>query len=393
MHWIIYVVITFFALLIVTAFAVAIYAATRPLPNPSTEQIIVSASAMGDYVYSLVRDACVSVYNLVDESKIRIGSGFVLEVDSSQRIVVVTAAHVVLQATELNIVITNVESNNLQLVCDVVGMDKAADVAVIRSQTQGFSAANQKVIQWAEDSDESSQRIGQMVFSIGNPLGQDFHSISSGSLRDPKYVPTTHSGSIESMYMSAPTTSGNSGGPVLVVSGRCIGLSNWVATLDDPPQQLSNFSGGVNAYMASRIVPRLLNNTNNRGYLGLSDIDVVAGVPLLELRNTYPLFVASGFDIPRGVLVLGFDTENLIIPNSRCFNSGMQVGDIIVSISDVNIGVFDNQFSPTRVSWFTNPGTTVNVVTIRPSDGTLHTFQVLLDEFPPGRDEPLTTYC
>ncbi len=389
--WLLWTFFIFFLVLLLVTFGLSIYGAVRPSSSTTVDNIIVSAAAMGEFVYAKTHHACVSVYNVTTGSQVRTGSGFIWEVNSSAQLVVVTAAHVIQESSQVEIVINGAEGENLQIACDVVGMDLAADIGVLvtKANQHSFNPTTQATAQWTDD---DTDLTGSFLFSIGNPLGEDFNSISSGVIRDNKYVPTTDSGSIESIYTSVSITNGNSGGPLFNVAGRVCGLSNWVA-VGNENQALNSFSGGVNAYMASRIVPRILNNTNTKGYLGLSDIDIGAGAILLELKSTYPAFVASGFDLPQGVVVLGLDMDNINIANSRCGSAGIQANDILLSINNVGLGVFENQFSPTRVSWFTNPGTTVTVIAVRPSTGQLLTFQVILDTFPAARDFPLTTYC
>ncbi len=384
------VFITLFVLVFLLALSGLIVAVCAQLkPTPSKEEVILTVSSAGDFLYKKAHNAGVSVFTTKQNNQVVIGSGFVLTVDDSRKLVIVTAAHVVLDAVEINIVISGVEgSQNLQILCDLVGMDKAADVAVLTTQSDlAFSSNTQSVLQW-----QLTSEIGQTVYVMGNPLGNDFASVADGTLRDNKYVPTYNSGSIESVYISAPTTAGNSGGPVLDCEGGVIGLSNWVA-LSDENIPLSNFCGGVNSFMASKIVDRIIRGTNNRGYLGLANIQVVAGVVMLQLRADFPAFAASGFDIVQGVMIESLDDSNVDIPDSRCINAGLLAGDIIVSLNSVNIGVFENQFSPTRVSWFTAPGTSIPATIVRPSNGSLFSVNIILDTFPAERDTVLTTYC
>ncbi len=375
----------------ISALAVAIYSATK---TTIIEETIIAGSGIGEALYNKVHDAGLSVFAQRSNNQVAAGSGFILRVNSDQKLVIVTAAHVVLDANEIdiaveiNVVISGVEGNqNLQLKCDVVGLDKAADIAVLTTQTgTSFSAATQSTLSWQEVSS-----IGQTVYAMGNPLGTDFASFAVGTLRDNKYVPTFKCGSIESIYISAPTVSGNSGGPVVDYNGQVVGLSNWVSVNDNVP--LSNFSGGVNSYMASRIVDRLISSSNQKGYLGIKNLDVVAGVVMLELRAAYPAFVSSGFDIVQGVLITELDNSPVDIPNSRCVNAGIVAGDILVSLNNTSLGVFEDQFSPTRVSWFAEPGSSVNAVVVRPSTGSLFNANIIIDTFPAIHDTILTTYC
>lgn len=380
---------TLLAIVCLVAFGLSIYAATKT--SVSSDQVVVVSSSLGETIYSLVHRATISVYVSLG-STFREGSGFLWKVDSLNRVIAVTAAHVVQDASFIEIVITNSSNQTLQVQCTILGIDKAADIALIVSEQgeHSFSDTSLDLLEWAP---EGTYAIGQTVFAVGNPQGQDFASVANGVIRDNKYVPTQDSGVIESIYTSIATTSGNSGGPIINSQAKVCGLSNWVAVDPNTDVALNSFSGGLNAFMASQICERLLQQTHARGYLGLVNISIVAGLKLLTLRANYPNFVSSNLDVVRGVSIDELDTENIIVPGSRCSNAGLQVDDIILAINQTNIGVFQNEFSPTRVTWFTSPGTTVKLTIVRPSSGQLMQFDVILDEFPTAHDVPLTTYC
>jgi S1-C subfamily serine protease len=313
------------------------------------------------------------------------GSGFIIDVISN-KLTIVTAAHVVLQNsaetpsdepdTSVSVVVSSANGDNnlnVQVSCNVIGWDQAADIAVLQTKTvaddpgTGFDfTPAQQILQWT---DSDAARIGQDIYAIGDPLTQDFQSISGGNLRDNKYLPTANSGSVESIAFSCPITPGNSGGPVLDSNAQ---MSNFTFT------GYESFGGGVNSYMASRIVPRLLTNTNNKGYLGITSSVVLGAHDLETLRDIYPAFKASNYDVVKGLLVLSVE--------AGASTAGIQNNDIIIAVNDIQIGPFFNQFSPTRVTWFAQPGSTVTVDIIRPSIATPLTFNVLINSFPASRD-------
>lgn len=387
--WILLIIIAFTIAIIALGFG--IYGTVRPFTT-NVEQnnydITVPEDSSGSVVYDKVKNACVAIYAR-ESSGYQAGSGFIYNVQDDGTLLIVTAAHVVEGVSAINIVISNANgqsNNNIQIPCSIIDMDLAADIALLQSTDSGYDF--QSYLEWA---DNDTLKIGSMIYTVGNPLANDYLSIASGTLRDNKYVNTSNGGSVESIYASVPIAPGNSGGPYLNAEGLVIGLANWVVTRNG--QDLNNFSGGLNCYMASRIVPRLLSSTNNKGYLGLADLTVLSGPILMNLRTVYPAFNNSGYDKVQGIYVVELDTENIDISNSRCSNAGIEVGDIILSINDTNLGVFDNEYSPTRVSWFITPGDTVTMNVVRPSTVQLLTFNVILDTFPVDRDYVFTTYC
>lgn len=342
----------------------------------------------GAIVYEATHKGTCSVVTSVSA-----GSGFLLSI-SNNKAIVVTAAHVILQnsgkttndtpSSRRSIVVASANGNddtNVQVSCDIVGWDQAADIAILRTKTvaedagSGFNfTSEQKVLQWT-DSDAALK--GQDTYCIGDPLTEDFQSISGGTLRDNKYLPTARSGSIESIAFSCPIAPGNSGGPVLDSNGQVIGLSTFIF------DGYESFGGGINSYMASRIVPRLMSGTNNKGYLGISDSTILGSSQLETLRQAYPAFKASNYDVIKGLVVLGTEAGAAV--------AGIQVNDIIVAINGTQIGPFSNQFSPTRVTWFVEPGNVVTVDTIRPSSASPITRTVTMSSFPSIRDIVFTT--
>jgi S1-C subfamily serine protease len=338
------------------------------------------------------------------------GSGFVRSVNaSSKHAFIMTAAHVVLQGggttlplkpeTMVHVVLSGANgdpSMNVQVPCMIVGLDAAADVAVIRtmSTTDHFYGFNfsqkQAVLEWSQD---SFSPPGSEVLAIGNPQSNDLASVSSGVVRDGKYVPSMF-GSVESVYTSAPITSGNSGGCFLNSSAKVIGLSNWVFASGTVP--LTCFSGGVNAFMAERIERHIMekntdfNGINGKGYFGVEEVSLVAGRTLQNLRLNYPKLTTKSVD---GVLVQKLDTTTTkAFVGSRLGSATTPVivNDILLGhVGGIRFGAFDHQFSPTRLSWFATPGSHLRLNVLRPSTNRTFVTTLIVDAYPPNRD--LTT--
>ena len=153
---------------------------------------------------SIYRNSIESVVWVTNEGKgfSAIGTGFVV-FDSST---IATAWHVIKDAEKLTVRF----SDGTEVKVDgVLGVDRAADLALLK-----IRKTSRKPLPIREDEPE----IGEQVFAIGNPRGLDF-SIADGIVSQ-----------MREMYgkkhyqHSIPTTQGNSGGPILDVYGRVVGL-------------------------------------------------------------------------------------------------------------------------------------------------------------------------
>jgi S1-C subfamily serine protease len=347
----------------------------------------------GGLVFANVVDSTVTIVSLYSSSSsASYGSGFIDLIMNDGRARVITAAHVVQGATTIQVVVSNPNSSqNLQIPVDVLAMDIAGDIAVLytRSQDFVFSPGSQKKLEW-ENSDLT--QIGADIYILGNPSGNDFSSICQGTLRDNKYVPSFF-GSVEGVFTSAPIVPGNSGGPVVNSSGRVIGLANWVNT-GQGGSLLPNFSGGINSFMAMKIIGRMEEDGEMiKGYFGCSTSVVVAGLTFLQLQSQFPAFNTLN---PSGILLETLDrTTPSIIPNSRFHNATPPIedGDILISVRNFNtgeeleVGVFAGQFSPTRFSWFATPGERFEATVIRPSSNQILTNMSFFADFYPSEKD------
>lgn len=344
----------------------------------------------GALVFQNKIQACVTV-----STNIGTGSGFVIDV-SAPYAFIVTAAHVVLEnegsvpgsvPTSLVTVVlggaNGDDSVNVQVGCTVLGYDAAADVAVLQTKSvaedadTGFDfTASQKILEFTNSDDISP---GSDIYCIGDPLGEDLNSICLGTIRDNKYVPSSNSGSIECVSFSAPIAPGNSGGPVLDTNGQVVGMSNFIFT--DYP----SFGGGVNSHMASQIVGRIgaERGNNDKGYIGVKSSSLLNSSVLNSVRNAFPAFASSEYDKPNGLLIASVEAGML--------TAGFSQNDIMLKINDVEVGCFANQYSPTRVTWFASPGTTVKVTCVRPSTAAEIVADVIVSSFPSSADIVLTT--
>jgi hypothetical protein len=133
------------------------------------------------------------------------GSGFIVSSDG----MIITAAHVIDGATSALARLQNGEELNVE---GVIAIDRARDFAILR--VAGFDLPTVPL----GNADDLS--VGQRVIVIGAPIDAAYAgTISDGLLAADRLIDGTRT-----LQISAPTSPGNSGGPVLTEQGQVIGL-------------------------------------------------------------------------------------------------------------------------------------------------------------------------
>ena len=133
------------------------------------------------------------------------GSGFVVSSDG----LIVTAAHVIEGATSARVRLQNGEELNVE---GVIAIDGDKDFAIVR--VAGFDLSTVPL----GNADDVS--VGQRVMVIGAPID----AALAGTISDGVVAAARLMDGTRIIQISAPTSPGNSGGPVLTEQGQVIGL-------------------------------------------------------------------------------------------------------------------------------------------------------------------------
>jgi len=196
------------------------------------------------------------------------GSGVIWGSDG----LIVTNAHVV-RAPAMEVVL----ADGTVLPATVTARDETHDLAALRVAATGLPAAA------AGDSD--SLRVGQVVLAMGNPLGLT-RALTMGIIHA---LGTGDRGRwIQADIRLAP---GNSGGPLVDVEGKVIGINSMIA-------------GGLALAVPSSLVARFLAGDTRPAYLGVR----VQGVQLPGAEGARCLLVLetiTGGPAARGGLLPG----------------------------------------------------------------------------------------
>ena len=183
----------------------------------------------------------------------------------------------------------------------VVGVDPKTDLAVLKINT--FRSLPQPSFGLSRNVE-----VGQWVMAIGNPYGLQGSvtvGIISGVGRSNLGI-TTYEDFIQTDASINPR---NSGGPLVDLSGKIIGINTSAAAIG------SGVGFAIPIEMALRIVEKLIDNGDvERGWLGVG----IQGM-------TPKLFAAFGIPgVKNGVLV------NKVENNAPAENGGMMRGDIVI---------------------------------------------------------------
>ncbi|MFO0831652.1 MAG: trypsin-like peptidase domain-containing protein [Phycisphaerales bacterium] len=233
------------------------------------------------------------------------GSGWVFDDDGH----IVTNAHVVGPANRVDVQFVDGRVETGQ----VVGVDALTDIAVLKVPAGDYLVPVRRA---------TGERVhrGDRVFAFGSPFNFKF-SMSEGIVSGLGRTARGGAGAAgitNYIQTDAAVNPGNSGGPLVDVNGRVVGMNVAIATAENASGGTEGQSAGISfAIPLATIEPRvqaIIDGQKPRsGYLGVSmDLDIVR-------------FGGDHFE-GQGVRV------TLVQPGSPAEKAGMVAGDVIVGV-------------------------------------------------------------
>ncbi|MBO0857156.1 MAG: trypsin-like peptidase domain-containing protein [Chloracidobacterium sp.] len=248
----------------------------------------------------------------------------------------------------------------------VIGSDSETDLAVVKvTPVAGIKSAR--------FGNSDNMRVGDWVLAIGSPFGFD-QTVTAGIIsakdRNSKEV-RDRAGFQYFLQTDAAVNHGNSGGPLINLSGEVIGINTLIATSTG---DYNGISFAIPSSEAISVYKQLVKQGQViRGFLGAMPDRVTA-----QIAKIY------GLPAPRGAIISNVEamvTVNQVKVESPAAKAGLKPNDVIVEFRGEPVK--DNEDLLRRVAW-TPVGTTAPVKIYR--DGRPMTLSVVIGRRP-GREK------
>ena len=324
--------------------------------NATVENVNYDVKSSTTDVIEKVNSSVVGVLVYANGTASGSGSGVVYRVDGKTAYII-TNAHVVSGATDVQVVFSNKESVN----ATIVGSDTYSDIAVLKL-TADFDMTAIKC------GDSSLLDQGETVLAIGSPLGIEYagtvtQGVVSGIDRTVS-VDLNDDGQedwdMNVIQTDAAINPGNSGGALVNMAGELVGITSM--KLSNTSVEGMGFALPINDVITS--VEQIIENGKvTRPQIGISGVSL-SGYSSYQLR-----YYRINTDLTDGIYV------SRVTSGGAASKAGIQEGDIIVK--------FDGKEVTTYKSFLTElyskePGDKVSVVVNR--NGTEKTIEVTLGE-------------
>lgn len=273
-------------------------------PAPAAIENIPQESGLSlQEIYEKNIDTVVSV-TCTGQNGTSTGTGVVISANGY----IVTNAHVVTDATEIEILLTNQRRYS----ATPVGMDVISNLAVLRIDAQDLPAA--------QFGDSSTLRVGDTVVSIGDPLGAELRgTMTDGIISAINRDIITDGRATTLIQTTAILNSGNAGGPLLNCYGQVIGINTT-----NVGSYSSSDVEGIGFAIPSTTVKQIVDQLIGQGYVSGRPTIGITGQEISEFDRSY-------YHIPQGIYI----TE--VAPGSDASIKGIEPGDILLQFDNARI--------------------------------------------------------
>lgn len=231
------------------------------------------------------------------------GSGIIMTSDGY----ILTNAHVVADA--ISITVTTYDEQEYP--ATILGSDESTDVAVIRIDATGLTAAT--------FGDSDSIEVGEDAIAIGNPLGMELSfTITKGIVSAINRNITINNYSMTVIQTDASINPGNSGGPLLNNAGEVIGITSAKIMSDYSTGTVEGIGFAIPINSALEIARDLAVNgrVTGRPYLGIT-----VQTQYINVDGAYAYHV----------VIMSVESDS---PAAR---AGLRKDDVIISFNGVEI--------------------------------------------------------
>lgn len=246
-----------------------------------------------------------NVFGQISTSSVA-GSGFVIRPDGH----IITNYHVIEAAYQNGLEVKVFLNDGTEHHADILGVEMDNDIAVLKIDAENLSAVA------LGDSDAMS--VGEMVYALGNPLGELTYTMTTGSISalNREIRVDSQNRTIKMFQIDAAVNSGNSGGPLFDDHGKVIGI----ITAKYQASGIEGLGFAIPINDAIHIADSIIENgyVTGKAFLGITPKDVSASE-------------AAYFNMVEGVFVRS------ITAGSCSESAGLKVGDIITNLGGKSI--------------------------------------------------------
>ncbi|MFA6200304.1 MAG: trypsin-like peptidase domain-containing protein [Bacteroidales bacterium] len=235
------------------------------------------------------------------------GSGVIIKNDGY----IITNNHVVQDADSIQVILNDNRSYNAK----IIGTDPSADLAVIK-----IDAKDLPVIEFG-DSDKT--KIGQWVLAVGNPFNLTSTvtaGIISAKARNLNILGNKMNQNPLEFFIQtdAAVNPGNSGGALVDLDGKLIGINTAIASNTG---SYAGYSFAIPSNIAKKITSDIMNyGTTQKAFLGVNIAEI-----------DYRLAQNKGIKDVKGLYIAS------VLDDGAAKKSGLKEGDILTQIDGKNV--------------------------------------------------------
>lgn len=263
-----------------------------------------------------VYDAVVTVRSYSNGNLIGTGSGFIYKKDDKNGYIL-TNTHVISSSNSVSVLLQNGESVDAKL----LGADEYSDVAVL-------SISADKVIKVATLGDSDNIKVGNTVFTVGSPMGENYSgSVTRGIVSAKERTVETDDVVTKVIQTDAAINPGNSGGPLVNLAGEVIGITSMKLA----QEEIEGMGFAIPINDAKVYVKNLEK--------GEEISRPVMGVSLINVTDRYRLYyyrIDVDSSIESGVVIASVEND------SSASKAGLQKGDVITKLDNNKIDSISN---------------------------------------------------
>ncbi len=268
------------------------------------------------------------------------GTGFFITSDGY----ILTNNHIVEKA--VRVTVTSIQEREYK--AKIIGTDPETDLALLKVESSNLP--------FIELGNSDALKVGEWVLAIGNPMGFT-HTVTAGIVSAKgRLIPGLELPYQDFIQTDAAINRGNSGGPLVNMSGEVVGINSMIWT---PTGGNIGIGFAISSKLAKDIIEQLKETGRViRGYIGVTISTVTEDMmKLLNLKSR------------RGALI------NSVVPDLPADKAGLKRYDVIVAID--GDPVKDNTDLLFKIA-ATKPGTKVKFSVMR--DGKEQIIEVKVTE-------------